>query len=101
MEKIFYTKAFKDLGLDGMKGRLWWVVKPNFQQTFWVYIFFPFFIVFILACFERPLPQPLHKLDDKVVLTIKTDNVTSCTKVDSHQQYSFGQFRGKWVKEAI
>lgn len=87
MEKIFYGKAFKDLGLDGKKCRPWWVVKPNFHQTFGSTCFFPFFIVFILACFERPLPQPLHKLDDKVVLTIKTDNVTSCTRVDSHQQF--------------
>ena len=88
MGKIFYGKAFKDLGLDGMKCRPWWVVTKFSSDLLGPHVFFPLnFIVFILACFERPLPQPLHKLDDKVVLTIKTDNVTSCTRVDSHQQF--------------
>ena len=90
MGKVF-GKAFRILGLGERKGR--WVVKQDFHGNFRVNVtwFFAFSLVSLTeSCsFWYGLKDlfTLHKLADKVVLTVKTDDIT-CGRghVDPHGQ---------------
>ena len=62
--------------------------QTKFSSDLWVYMFFSLFhSVHSGMLWQTSCPTPAQVRQAKVVLTIKTDNVTSCTRVDSHQQF--------------
>ena len=90
MGKVF-GKAFRILGLRERKGS--WVVKQEFWGNCWVNVtwFFAFSQVSLTESYSfwyglKDL-FTLHKLVDKVVLTVKTDDITGDRgHVDPHGQ---------------
>ena len=97
-----FRKAFRILGLGERKGR--WAVEQDFHGNFQVNVtwFFAFFSgvldwIVLIRCRLKDL-FTLHKLAEKLSLTIKTDDVISGRKyVDTHARLRCERVRYEYM----